>query len=79
MTKVIVDKNLQARLNNLQDKAELCDEAGRTLGIVLSEKEYWELQLVADGCPYTYEEMVGFRQETGGRTLAEIWQGLKSK
>jgi hypothetical protein len=76
MSRVIVDESLRAKLNGLQEKTELCDEAGQTLGLFLPEEQYWKLQLAADGCPLTYEELQRRRQEKGGRTLAEIWKSL---
>jgi hypothetical protein len=76
MAKVVVDEELRAKLNGLQEKIELCDEAGQTLGLFLPTELYWRLQLAADGCPYTYEELQQSWQEEGGRTLAEIWKSL---
>ena len=76
MTKVTVDDELRARLNGLNDQLELCDEAGRTIGLFLPEEAYWKMMLKYDQCPYSYEDLQRFRQEKGGRSLSEIWKSL---
>jgi hypothetical protein len=76
MAKVIVDEVLRAKLHGLQEMVELYDESGRPLGCFLPDKQYWQLQLAADQCPLSYEELQQRRQEQGGRPLAEIWKAL---
>jgi hypothetical protein len=76
MAKVIVDEVLRAKLNGLQETIELYDEAGRPLGCFLPMELYWKLQLAADQCPLSYEEVQRRQQEQGGRPLAEIWKAL---
>jgi hypothetical protein len=76
MTRVIVDDAVRAKLHGLQEQLELCDESGRTLGCFLPEELYWKLQLAADQCPLSHEEVQRRREEKGGRPLAEIWKSL---
>jgi hypothetical protein len=56
----------------------VCDEAGHTLGRFVPENLYKKMlyTAVTAACPYTEEELEQFRQEKGGRTLAEIWKSL---
>lgn len=72
MARVVIDESMRAKLKGLQEQTEFCDESGQSLGCCLPEEAYWRLQLAADGCPYTYEEVLQFRQETDGRPLADI-------
>ena len=76
MTRVIIDAALRARLNGLTEQVEFCDELGRTLGHFVPLGGATPLDPTADGCPYTVEDLHRFRQETGGRTLGEIWESL---
>ena len=76
MTKVILDEVLRAKLNGLQAEIELCDPSGETVGHFLPENRYQELVAALAKRPYTDEDLARFRQETGGRTLAEIWKSL---
>ncbi len=76
MTKVIVDNTLRAKLNGFRDHVELCDESGRTVGHFLPEAVYNKLLYASVEIPLTQEEIERRRQETGGRTLPEIWKSL---
>jgi len=47
MTRIFVDETLRAKLNNLSEPLELCDQAGKVIGRVfpsrdLPEYEAWE-------------------------------------
>jgi hypothetical protein len=77
MNKVIVDPELRSKLHNLVEEVELCDENERTLGYFLPAEAYEELQHVFIDMPFTPEEMKRRREETGGRSLAEIWKSLR--
>jgi hypothetical protein len=78
MSKVILDPELRARLNGLNEQLEVCDESGRTLGRFVPEALYTRMLYAAAeaACPYTKEELQQFQQETGGRPLAELWKEL---
>ena len=78
MTQIVVDAALRARLN-LAEHLELLDESGQPLGHYLPAEAYWKLQMAADGCPYTYEDLQRARQEKEGRPLAEILQDLVAR
>jgi hypothetical protein len=73
MTKVIVDAAMRARLHDLSELLEVCDESGRTLG-------YFH-PLVPPGdtkslSPFSDEEIERRRQQRSGRPLGEILEDL---
>jgi hypothetical protein len=76
--KLEVDPGLGAKLEDLAQHVELCDESGRTLGHFLPSAVYDKLfyALLAAESPYSPEDLQRSHQESGGRTLAEIWQRL---
>jgi hypothetical protein len=71
-----VDELLRSQLDGLALPVEICDETGHTLGRFLPERVYQQQQLALDGCPYTAEQLAGMQQESGGRSLAEIWKSV---
>jgi hypothetical protein len=76
MSKVIVDDELRAKLNGLEDDVELCDTSGATIGYVMSKAHYERLILDLAKSQISDEELERRSQEKGGRTLAEIWKSL---
>jgi hypothetical protein len=78
MSKVILDPDLKARLNGLNEQLEICDSDGRTLGHNLPDDQYKKLLYAAveAACPHSREEQERRRRETGGRSLAEMWKSL---
>lgn len=76
MTRIVLDDAFRAKLNGCREKVELCEETGRTVGFFLPEEAYWKLQLAADGCPFSYEELHQSFQDTSGRPLPDIWTSL---
>jgi hypothetical protein len=78
MSRVILDSYLKARLNGLNEKLEICDADGRTLGHFLPEDVYRRLLYAAveAACPHDREEQERRRRETGGRPLADFWKDL---
>jgi hypothetical protein len=63
MTRVTVDRALRAKLNNLVERLELCDEAGYVLGYFVPASE-------------TEEELQRRREQQGKRSLADILDDL---
>lgn len=80
MSQVILDEALRSKLNGLSEQLEILDESGRTLGRFVPEDAYRQMlyAAAAAACPHSPEELERRRQETGGKTLAEIWQKLGS-
>jgi hypothetical protein len=79
MVKLIVDDVIGRQLGNLNTPVDLCDVSGRVLGQFIPHDDFDYQQAVADGCPYSEEELRNARNETGGCSLAEIWRELGQK
>jgi len=81
MTRIIVDDTLPAKLAGMTRDVELCDRSGQPLGHFIPQKDYVRLMcaLAESQCPYSPEELAGFKKETGGRPLNEIWKSLGAK
>ena len=77
MTKVILDQALLSKLSLLREPAEVCDEAGHTLGYFtpVGDRSLYKNVKV----PFTEEELNRFEQEPGGRALAEILSDLEKR
>jgi hypothetical protein len=78
MTRITADQSLRSRLNGLTDQVEFCDESGATLGHFIPAEWYRRLlhAYAERQCPYSREELDRFEDETGGKTLEEIWESL---
>jgi hypothetical protein len=75
MTKVVVDATMRARLNNLADLLQVCDESGRVLG-------YFHPIAAPDPVapvqsPVPEEELERRRRQRTGRALTDILKGLQ--
>lgn len=75
MTKITLDADLRAKLLNLTQPLELCDESGCVLGhlfptIDLSQYEPWEP-------PISEEELRRREEETESYTTAEVMAYLE--
>lgn len=72
MSKVVLDDDLRAKLNGLNEEVEVCDAAGRTLGRFLPEQEYWRLMYDLAKAEFSDDaELEEARRESGGMTTAE--------
>ena len=78
MVKLELNAEMRSKLGGLNQQIELCDETGRTVGHFLPTAIYDELfyAALAAESPHSAEELRRCHQETGGRTLKEIWQSL---
>ena len=79
MSKVIVDDELRAKLNGLNEDVELCDSSGQPIGYVVSPADYERLIYALHKDDISIEELRRLSQQKGGRTLTEIWQSLGVK
>lgn len=81
MQTIVLDPELRAKLNGLDQEVEIRDEAGKTVGHYVPEALYRKMLYAAAeaACPYSEEELERMRHETGGRPLAEIWKSLGVK
>jgi hypothetical protein len=75
MSKVILDDDLRAKLNGLNETVEVCAPTGETVGQFVPQAEYmkmlyaWELQQ-----PVDLEELERRAREPGGMKLADFWK-----
>ena len=78
MSRVLLDPQLQAKLNGLNEHLELCDANGRTVGHFLPDALYRKMlyQIAEAACPDSPEELARMEREAGGRPLADIWRDL---
>ena len=76
MTKVIVDSEMRSKLHGLTEQVELCDDAEKPLGYFIPAELYNELLYGSLRIPFSDEEIMRRRQETGGRPLSAIWERL---
>ncbi len=71
MHKLVLDKELRVKLNNLDADVEVYDEDGRRVGHFLPEDLYMELMYAWAKTQFTDEELEAARQEPGGYTTPE--------
>lgn len=75
MTQIVLDAALRARLSDLDEQLEFCDEQGRVVGHYLPDQLYrswlvaWSKQEVSD------EEIQHALCEPRGETLDSLWRG----
>lgn len=77
MTRVLLDRETLAKLHDIRERLELCDESGQILGY---------LTPVADGSQYRdlkppvgEDELRRREREAGGRPLKEILEDLERR
>jgi hypothetical protein len=92
MGRIILNKEMQTKLNGLGQILEFCDESGKILGTFLPFQDTALIQMpnseekierrraayeeAEAACPYSPEELQRFRQEMGGQSLADFWKSL---
>lgn len=81
MQKIIVDKEMLAKLHDLRERLELCDENGRCLAVVQPKPERDRDFLQSMEIPISEEELQRIESEIGkvkGYTTAEVLAHLKN-
>jgi hypothetical protein len=76
---VILDKDLKAKLNGLNEQLMLCDETQEPVGVYLPLETYKKLVLKSLEFPFSKEEIERMRSEKGGSSLADFWKRLGVK
>ena len=76
MSKVIVDDALRRSLGGLDGETEFIHPSGQSLGHFLPAPLYTKLLYAWLKAEITDEDLKQLRQQTGGRSLSEIWQSL---
>jgi hypothetical protein len=79
MNQLTLDPNLRAKLNGLDEKVEVLDEQGKTVGHFLPTALYHKLACAWANAQVTDEELDTASHEPGGKSLAVIWKDLGSK
>ena len=78
MTKIVLQEPMRSQLENLHAQAELCDEAGRTLGYFLTVEEFRHFIYEWAKLKYPLEELQRRLQVPGERrTTAEALARLR--
>ena len=76
MGKIILDSELRAKLNGLNEQLEICDEAGMPVGHYLPLEVYKKLLYGGVEIPLSEEEIEERRKEKGGSSLADFWKRM---
>lgn len=71
MQEIVLDAELRAKLNGLTEPITLCDEQGRTVGLVAPQDDFVRDAYEWAKTAFTDEELDEARKQPG-RTLAEI-------
>ena len=79
MNKIVIDKDLRTRLDNLDTELELCDESGHTLGYFVPTSETNPSLYESARCEFTEEEIESARKESGGLTISEVLEGFNEE
>ena len=77
MTRLVLDAETTEKLRATQERVEVCDVNGKTLGYFLPSTDRG-LYKIFD-CPFTEEEIERARNEPGGRSLQEILADLQKR
>ena len=77
MNKFLLDDELLSKLDNLSNRTEFCDSAGRTLGIfVPAADDDWLYTWAA--AQITDEELLRRSEEPGGMTTPQVQDYLRT-
>jgi len=76
MSRLILSDAFSHQLDQFSLPVELCDQTGQAIGHFVPSGVSWSDVLAGDGCPYSPEDLARMQRESGGRSLAEIWQSL---
>jgi hypothetical protein len=80
MGRIVLDANLRAQLNGLNEKVEVWDENDQPVGIFLPKAEYQKLLYANEKIPFSEEEIERrIRNSSGGCSLHEIWTRLEKE
>ena len=79
MTRIVLDRATLARLHDLKEGLEFCDESGETLGFFQPAPSRDRSLYATAQVPATEAELNKLEKQPGGRTLAEILADLESR
>lgn len=79
MQRIQLDESTRKKLNGFTGEAQVCDEDGQCIGLLLSSEVYEAYRSAFYArldIPVDDEELQRRRAEEGGTSLAEIWTEL---
>jgi hypothetical protein len=76
MKNIVLDQSVRAKIGEIKEGDQLCDETGRVLGVVISKGFFYHLLSSMPEAQISDEELERRFAEPGGRTLEEIKQEL---
>ena len=79
MSTIVLDADLRAKLNGLNEKVDVQDEAGNIVGLFVPKEEYYRMLCKTIEIPFSKEEIERMRKSGGGCSLEEIWKKLGVK
>jgi hypothetical protein len=79
MSRITLDETLRAKINDLGEEIEICDDEGRIIGYYVPAECHRKMLYAWAKEQFTDEELQAARRETGGRSLTEFWAELKGK
>lgn len=81
MSTAILDANKRVTIDTFNQTIEIKEQDGQVLGRYVPEAEYKQMLYAwaESQCPFSKEELAERRKQTGGSSLAEIWERLGRK
>ena len=79
MTSVVLEPESEARLREFREVVEVFGHSGKRMGFFHPAKDTESSQRLCDVSPFTDEEILSRCQQTEGRPLADILQGLRRR
>jgi hypothetical protein len=79
MSKVILDDDLRAKLNGLNETVEVCEPSGTTVGRFVPEVDYLKLIYAWEKATMSIEELERRAAEPGGMKLADFWKKMENQ
>lgn len=78
MNRVVLDRSLRERLDDLSTQCEFCDEQGNVVGYFVPATERENLLYAWAQGEFTEDEISRARLESGGQTTADVLKSLGS-
>jgi hypothetical protein len=79
MANIVLDPQMQSKLEASNDPVNLVDEAGEVVRVALTPEQYLRYLYKTVKVPISDEEIARRKSETGGSSLDEIWKRLGVK
>ncbi len=76
MSTIVLDADLRAKLNGLNEEVDVRDEAGNIVGHFVPHEKYHRMLCKTIDIPFSKEEIERMRKSGGGSTLAEFWKKM---